>query len=117
MKIEYNSNNPFAKIIAKELHADVVFEDDQMVIFHDINPVSQPHVLAVPKGKYSNYSDFVTRAPSGEVKHFFSTISEIAKSLSIEEGFKLLINNGNLQEVPHFHVHILGTKKARSKKL
>ena len=107
----YDKNNIFAKIIRKEIPANIVFEDENLLAFHDISKASPIHVLVIPKGEYV---DFVTNAKKEEVAYFFKKISEIAEELKvINSGFRIISNIGldAHQTVPHFHMHILAGKK------
>ena len=110
----YDNNNIFAKIIRQEIPANKVFEDEKILAFHDISKAAPIHVLVIPKGQYKDFNDFVSKAKSQEISHFFKKLSEIAKDLDSDEmGFRLISNvgyNAN-QTVSHFHVHILAGKK------
>lgn len=110
----YDNNNIFAKIIRQEIPANKVFEDEKILAFHDISKAAPIHVLVIPKGQYKDFNDFVSKAKSEEITHFFKKLSEIAKDLDADEtGFRLISNvgyNAN-QTVLHFHVHILAGKK------
>ena len=113
MKI-YDKNNLFAKIIRGEIKSNKIYEDENILAFHDISKAAPIHILVVPKGEYINFSDFVTKAEALEIANFFQKLDEIAKKLEIDKsGFRLITNNGNdsHQTVEHFHVHILAGKK------
>lgn len=105
--MSYNSNNVFAQIISGKLPAKVVYESQEILAFHDTNPASEKHILVIPKGQYESYTDFLERASSEEVHSFFKTASEIAKAQGMQKGFKIEINNGYLQHIPHFHIHLI----------
>ncbi len=96
----------------QEIPCNTVYEDDNLLAFHDINPEAPVHVLIVPKGEYISFMDFSTLAEPEEIKHFFQTVHQIALELGLELGYKLQTNVGKVggQEVPHFHVHLLGKK-------
>ena len=107
----YDKNNIFAKIINKEIPCDLIFEDEKVIFFRDINPKAKIHILGVPKSEVINLSDFVTKCRNEEVFYFFQKISEVVKKLNLQKtGYRLIANEGMdaNQEVPHFHVHILG---------
>jgi histidine triad (HIT) family protein len=106
--MEYNQSNVFAKIIAGEISANKVYEDEYVLAFEDAHPDAEVHVLVIPKGHYCNYEDFVTNASIDECAHFFKTVYSIAMQLNLKEGFRIVNNNGKFQHVPHLHVHILG---------
>ncbi len=110
----YDKNNIFAKIIRNEIPAKKVYEDNEVLAFHDISKAAPTHVLVIPKGEYVNFCDFVEKAKSAEVTSFFKKVSQIAKSMKADEqGFRLISNVGfnAHQTVSHFHVHILAGKK------
>lgn len=113
MKI-YDKNNIFAKIIRKEIPANIVFEDENVLAFHDISQASPIHVLVIPKSDYVDFVDFSTKAEIQEISNFFKKLSEIAEKLKvINSGFRIISNIGldAHQTVPHFHMHILAGKK------
>lgn len=107
----YDKENVFARILRKEIPARVVYEDDYVLAFHDVNPKAPVHVLVIPKGEYTSFMDFSENATSEAVLGFTKAIQHIVQLLKLEkEGFRLLTNQGANagQEVPHFHVHIFG---------
>lgn len=110
----YDKNNVFAKILAKQIPAKIVYEDDECLAFHDINPKSRIHVLVITKGEYTDFSDFVCNSKPGESERFFQSVERVVQKLNLGEGgYKLLTNTGISagQEVFHFHVHILSGEK------
>lgn len=109
--MSYDTNNIFARIIRGEIPCNKVYEDDFVLAFHDISPQAPIHVLVIPKGAYRHYADFSRFASPNEVMAFIRTVGHIAAELGLEpQGFRLVVNNGENagQEVPHFHVHVLG---------
>ncbi len=109
----YDDNNIFAKILREEIPCDKVYEDDYVLAFNDIDPKAPVHILLIPKGKYISIDDFGANAPAQEIKGFYDALSKIVKEAGIyETGFRSIANTGNHggQEVPHFHMHILGGK-------
>lgn len=112
--MEYNANNVFAKIIRKEIPADIVYEDDYTMAFRDIKPKAPIHILVIPKGMYTDYSDFMDHASPAEITAFMRTIAKVAADLNLlKSGYRVVLNAGpnSGQEVPHIHAHILGGKK------
>ena len=110
----YDKNNIFAKIIRKEISCDLIYEDDRVMFFKDINPIAKVHILGIPKINVIDFNDFVLNADKDMIAYFFLKIQEIIKSVNIEtSGFKIITNSGENggQEVPHFHIHILGGEK------
>ena len=107
----YDNNNIFAKIINKEIPCESIYEDDKVLFFYDINPKATIHILGLPKTEVISFSDFITISNEGDIKYFFQKIFEIVKKFELHKtGYRLITNDGKdaNQEVPHFHVHILG---------
>ncbi len=100
----------FCKIVAGEIPATKVFEDEFTLAFRDIDPKAPTHILVIPKEHYQDMHDI----PAEENQLFgkiMSTVSQVVKSEKlIEKGYRLVVNSGNDggQAVPHIHVHILG---------
>ncbi len=110
----YDDNNVFAKILRGDIPAKKVYEDDFALAFHDIGAKAPVHVLVIPKGKYVSIADFGATASEKEIAGFYRAVSKVANDLGlVKEGFRSIANTGinGGQEVPHFHVHLLGGKK------
>jgi len=110
----YDENNIFAKILRGEIPAKKVYEDDFTLAFYDIHPQAPVHVLVIPKGAYVSALDFGSKATADEIAGFCRAVSKVANDLGLAEaGFRLIANTGinGGQEVPHYHVHLLGGKK------
>ena len=108
----YNQNNIFAKILRKELPADIIYENEHVLAFNDINPEHAIHILVIPKKPYTNYQKFIELASDIEISSFFKTIGAIAAKLDVVDNYKLITNNGPNagQIVEHFHMHLLSGK-------
>lgn len=107
----YDSNNIFARILRKEIPNKTVLETDHALAFHDINPQAPVHVLVIPKGAYLDMIDFGARASADEISGFYKAVSDVAAQLGVDQtGCRIIANTGlnGGQEVPHFHVHIVG---------
>ena len=114
----YDDNNIFAKILRSEIQCDKIYEDKDVLFFKDINPIAKIHVLGIPKLKCTNYEDFIKQANEKTVFGFFDKILHVVKKLNLnEQGYRLISNSGSNggQEVPHFHVHIIGGEELGSK--
>ena len=104
------ADNIFTKIIAKQIPAKIVYEDDRVLAFRDIKPEAPVHVLIVPKREIAN----VTAARAEDeslLGHLLTVAAEVARSEGVSDtGYRLVINNGQGagQLVPHLHVHLLG---------
>ena len=100
----------FEKIVAREIPAKVVFEDDEMLAFHDINPQAPVHVLVVPKRVIPRIAE--AKSDDGPLLgRLLLRAKQIASELGLSEtGFRLVINSGRNggETVPHLHVHLLG---------
>lgn len=107
----YDNNNIFAKIIRGEIPCRLVYKDDKVIAFEDVNPAAKTHVLVLPIGDYKSLDDFTLNAPVSEVGNFFRKVRDIGESLGLNKtGYRIIANHGKdaSQTVPHFHVHILG---------
>lgn len=103
----------FGKIIAKEIPADIVYQDDRVTAFKDINPVAPIHILIVPNQEIPTV-DHVTPDDEALLGHLFVVARQIARDLGIaENGYRLIVNcrGDGGQEVFHLHMHLLGGKK------
>ncbi len=100
----------FSKIIAKEIPADIVYEDDTTLAFKDINPQAPTHILIIPKKEIATADD-VTEADEAILGHMFVVASKIAREQGIaQSGYRLMVNcrDDGGQEVYHLHMHLLG---------
>ena len=101
----------FSRIIARELPADVVYEDELCMAFKDIHPQAPVHVLVVPKKEIPRLAD----AAAGDqalLGHLLLTVGKIARQLGVDDAFRVVISNGAEagQTVFHLHLHLLGGK-------
>ncbi len=103
----------FEKVIAREIPANIVHEDDLCICFHDIAPEAPTHLLMVPK----KHIPRVGEAQAGDKEtlgHMLLMTQEVAKQEGfLESGFRVVINNGSDggESVPHLHMHILAGRK------
>ncbi len=102
----------FCKFVNRELNTDIIFENDDFIIFKDIAPKAKNHFLAVPKKHFKYLSD-MTEEDSATVGRILMKISSLTKLLGLEKGYRLVINQGDDagQTVPHLHIHILSGQK------
>jgi diadenosine tetraphosphate (Ap4A) HIT family hydrolase len=108
---EYDPHNVFARILRGEAPAEIVFENEYALAFHDIAPRSKVHVLIIPKGPYANFMRFNADASDAEKLGLLDAIGQTAIIMGVNEsGFRLLSNTGQhgKQTVPHLHVHLRG---------
>ena len=98
----------FSRIIAREIPADIVYEDDLCLAFRDINPQAPTHVLLIPKRELPRLAD---AGPDARdlLGHLMLAAGTVARQLGVEDAFRLVVNNGAGagQSVFHLHLHIL----------
>jgi histidine triad (HIT) family protein len=101
----------FEKIIARQIPAKIIWEDDDAVAFHDVNPQAPVHVLIVPKRVIPRLTDAKDedRALLGKL---LLVARDLAKKLELSNGYRVVINCGPDagESVPHLHVHLLGKR-------
>ena len=102
----------FCKIIDGSIPSDKVYEDDKILAFKDLNPQAPVHVLVIPK-EHIAYVDDLTEESSQIVGYIFSKIPQIAKSLGLDNGYRVVNNckEEGCQTVFHMHFHLLGGKQ------
>ncbi|MBI3878360.1 MAG: histidine triad nucleotide-binding protein [Verrucomicrobia bacterium] len=104
------SKTLFEKIAAREIPADIVYEDEHVVAFRDIAPKAPVHVLIVPRKAIPRISE-ATPQDHALVGHLLMKAAEVAEKIGLKQnGYRLVINNGRDggESVPHLHCHILG---------
>jgi len=99
----------FCKIVAGKIPSRKVFEDAELLAFHDINPWAPVHVLIVPKTHIAMLSD-VSAEHDTLLGHMLGLAPRLMRELGVTNGFRTLINTGadGRQEVPHLHMHVMG---------
>jgi histidine triad (HIT) family protein len=110
MDFVYDPQNIFARILRGEIPAKVAFENEHALAFHDVHPQAPVHLLVIPKGPYISIDHFAAEASADEQAGFFAAVAEVCRTASLEAGFRAIANtreHGH-QEVPHFHLHIVG---------
>ncbi|HEY9904896.1 MAG TPA: histidine triad nucleotide-binding protein [Candidatus Sericytochromatia bacterium] len=103
------SQTIFSKIINREIPADIVYEDDLALAFRDITPQAPVHILVIPKKPLPQ----LAAAESEDhplMGHLLLTVKRVAEQEGLENGYRVVINNGSDggQTVDHLHLHILG---------
>jgi diadenosine tetraphosphate (Ap4A) HIT family hydrolase len=95
-----------------DIQSNVVYEDDKMICFHDLEPQAPVHVLAIPK-KHIESLDDTSDEDIEILGYMMVTIKKIAEELGLENGYRVVSNNGEdaFQTVKHLHFHILGKRK------
>ncbi|MCD8372175.1 MAG: histidine triad nucleotide-binding protein [Clostridia bacterium] len=99
----------FCKIIKGEIPSAKVYEDEEMHVFKDIAPKAKVHLLAVPKDHYKLLSE-MDESRAETLSHILAKLPEIAEKNGCDNGYRLIVNQGDDagQTVFHLHVHILG---------
>ena len=102
----------FAKIIDRQIPADIVYEDDLCLAFNDVNPQAPVHILLVPKKPLDMLSS-AADDDQGLLGHMLLAVGKITRERKIDGAFRLVINNGkdSGQTVFHLHMHILAGRK------
>jgi histidine triad (HIT) family protein len=115
MPQSYDDQNIFAKILRGEIPNKTVLDTEHTLAFEDIQPQAPVHVLVIPKGPYVDYAHFAAEASEAEIVDFNRAVAEIFRLTGVTPGaggggFRAISNAGEagVQEVPHFHLHILG---------
>ncbi len=102
----------FEKIAVREIPAKIVFEDDEVIAFHDVNPQAPLHVLIVPKRVIPRLGA-TNESDQQLLGKLILTTSKVARDLGVNEsGYRVVINSGPDagESVPHLHVHLLGKR-------
>ncbi|MCY4209549.1 MAG: histidine triad nucleotide-binding protein [Gammaproteobacteria bacterium] len=99
----------FAKIIRREIPADIVYEDEQCLAFRDVNPQAPVHILIIPKQHVARLVDAVAE-DQALLGHLLLVANKVATEQGIGGAFRLVVNNGAAvgQSVFHLHLHVLG---------
>jgi len=103
----------FCKIAQKEIKSDIVFEDEEIMIFKDVNPVAPIHMLVIPKKHIESIME-INEFEDKLIAKILKIIPEIAKKMDMDkDGFRIVTNigEGAGQSVKHLHFHILGGRK------
>jgi len=96
----------FCKIVAKEIPAKIVFEDEFVLAFPDIHPIKPVHILLIPK---KHVDEFVAVEDHELFKHIGKAIQHVIKEKELEDkGYKIMINGGGHQDINHLHIHLVG---------
>ena len=103
----------FCKIINKEIPSEIVYQDEDLTVFKDINPAAPVHLLLIPNKHIPSVKEMDT-GDERLLGRLFSIAKQTAELMGIDEsGFRLIINNGpdGRQEINHLHMHLLGGAK------
>ena len=102
----------FSKIIDGEIPGDFVHQDDRCVVLRDVNPQAPVHLLVIPRKPIARIAEAVEE-DAELLGHLLLLARAIATSEKLEEGFRIVVNNGpdGGESVPHLHVHVLGGRQ------
>ena len=105
----------FSKIINKEIHADILFENDKILAFRDTSPQAPVHFLVIPKKEIRTIND-INEEDKSLIGELFIVAKEIAKKEGIsEKGYRTIFNCNEYggQTVYHIHLHVLGGRRLK----
>lgn len=99
----------FCKIVRGEIPCKKVYEDEELLAFHDIRPVAPVHFMVIPKQHIASL-DHVDVSQAPMLGRLFAKLGELARSQGLTDGFRTIINTGRIgqQEVYHLHIHVVG---------
>ncbi|MDR0338639.1 MAG: histidine triad nucleotide-binding protein [Planctomycetaceae bacterium] len=99
----------FKRIIDKEIPAQIVYEDDLCMAFHDVNPQAPVHILLIPKKEISS-TDQLTEEDTPLLGHLYKVLRQLVQDFSLQDGYRVVTNCGQNggQTVYHLHFHLLG---------
>jgi histidine triad (HIT) family protein len=103
----------FCRIVAGELPSDILYQDDEIMAFRDINPLAPTHVLIIPKRHIAFLSD-LTDDEVSLIGRMVGVANKLARQEGVDEkGYRLVVSSGEEggQVVPHLHMHLLGGRK------
>lgn len=107
--MKHDPNCLFCKIAAGQIPAKKVYEDEELLVFHDINPWAPVHVLVIPKQHVATLAD---TGPEHEalLGRMLALAPRLMRDLGVMNGFRVVVNNGpdGGQEVYHLHMHVMG---------
>lgn len=110
-----NDETVFDRVLTGKLPARKVYEDDDVLAFHDINPQAPVHVLVIPKKKVRSFAALAGWTDE-EAGRFFRAVARVASELGLDEpGYRVVVNHGRhaQQSVAYLHAHILGGRPMR----
>lgn len=101
----------FCKIAAGDIPGDIVYEDDKVIAFKDINPKAEVHLLVIPRDHIASLNE-LTPEHDALIAHMMRVIPQLAKSQGLDTGFRTIINTGKGggQIIFHLHMHLMGGK-------
>lgn len=96
----------FCKIAAKEIEKELLYEDDNVIVFQDIHPVRPVHLLIIPK---EHITDFLEVSDPTLFQQLFVVVQNMIKREGLKDkGYRVTINGGGAQVIQHLHIHLMG---------
>ena len=101
----------FCKIIRGEIPSEIIYQDDKVIVFNDINPQAPVHFLVIPKEHIESAND-ITKENSDLIGYIIYIASKLAKEKALDDGYRIVNNCGaeGGQTVDHIHFHVLGKR-------
>lgn len=98
----------FCKIIKREIPSNIVYETDSLIVFPDINPSAEIHLLVVPKEHIGGIGDLIL--DHGQIlSEVYKTINKLVLDNNLKDNlYRVVVNGGKAQHIPHLHFHLLG---------
>ena len=102
----------FCKIVCGEIPSQKLYEDDDRIVIRDIEPKANLHYLCIPKEHFALLSE-MDEGRAELLKRCFQKISDLQKQLGLEDGYRIIVNQGENggQTVLHLHIHVLGGER------
>ena len=107
--MSHDPNCIFCKLVDGKIPSRKVFEDDEILVFHDIAPWAPVHLLLIPKRHVKSMAE-VTEADAPLLGRMMAMIPKLMLANGVTNGFRIIVNTGQdgMQEVPHLHLHAIG---------
>src|SRR3989344_5405359 len=96
----------FCKIAKREIPQEFTYEDEEIMVFPDINPIASEHLLIVPKEHIADFLELQSDSLFGKMKNI---IHKMLRQAKLEDkGYRLVVNGGGAQIIDHLHIHLIG---------
>lgn len=101
-----NDNCVFCGIVSGQIPAQKEYEDEQILAFKDVKPAARTHVLVIPKNHIENF-EYLDTQHQEIVGKLQMAVGQLVRKLNIADGYKVVVNGGQYQQVKHMHYHLL----------
>lgn len=104
----------FCKIVNKQIPSEIIYEDDKILMFKDLDPKAPVHILAIPKEHITSANE-ITNSNCNIIAYIFKKIADLSNKLNLQKGFRIVNNCGENggQTVQHLHFHVLGGRELK----